>query len=618
MIRYYILSGLLFLTLTRISAQTEKRFTLSLAATLNLSDLPESLEPKVTTIQQQPHPAAGTELLKRDLYAERLRKQAKPAMQNKMQSSNAASTPQLLTLFQGNIASGVPNDNHIAISNTDTVVSVVNSNIRVYNGSGSLLFTRGLTALSSALGNFSNISDPHITYDPVANRFIIVYFSGSLATNSTVIIGFTKTSDPTGAWNFYKLPGNPYNDTSWSDYPYVAITKDEFFVSFNLLQDGQLDWRKAQKQSIIWQIDKQKGYAGDSLSTKLWGNIQYNGTYIKNICLVQPGSGAQGTGIYAVALRQLDLKNDTVFMMHIDNTLKSGAATFTTRVLRQDAQYGLPGNVPMQNKNYLQTNDARILSAVIENNMIHYVQNTIDTFYNTCGVYYGRIVNPQNSNPTLHGTIIRSDTMDYAYPSVAYAGGGITDNSVMITCSHCSKNVKPGTSVFYVDRTGNISSQVRCKDGEGWVNALLDTNERWGDYTGIQRKYTEPGVVWLSGSYSDPNNYSYRTWITKVKSTDLMLGAMPNRITEHTRASVYPNPSATGRVAIEFTLEHKQPVTVDLYDISGKLLQHLFDDACKAGINRFECNTSSLPKGMYTLVISSGDQTLASKKVVIE
>ena len=618
MIRSFTLTGLFVLCIFMASAQSEKIVTISRAATLTLSELPESFDARVTNIQQQPHPAAGTELLKQQLNTERLNKQGKPAPQYKTQTTNGASAPQLLTLFQANIASGVPNDNHIAISNTDTIVSVVNSNMRVYNGTGGLLFTRGLSALSSALGNYSSISDPHITYDPVANRFIIVYFNGSLASNSTVIIGFSKTSDPTGAWNFYKLPGNPYNDSSWSDYPYVAITKDEFFISFNLLKDGQLDWRKAQKQSIIWQIDKQKGYNGDSLVTKLWGDIQYNGTYIKNICLVQPGSGAQGTGVYAVAVRQLDLKNDTVFMMHIENTIKSGAASLTTRVLRQDAQYGLPPNVPMQNKNYLQTNDGRILSAVIENNMIHYVQNTIDTNYNTCGVYYGRIINPQNSIPTLHGTIIRSDTMDYAYPSVAWAGGGLTDNSVMITCSHCSKNVKPGTSVYFVDRNGAISPQVRCKDGEGWVNALADTNERWGDYTGIQRKYNEPGVVWLTGSYSDPTNYAYRSWITKVKSMDASLGTSVIRPNEVAGASVYPNTSALGRITIEFTLAQKQPVSVDLFDMNGKLLQHIYDDACKAGINRFECNTSMLPKGIYIVSITSSGLPIATKQVVVE
>jgi len=514
-----------------------------------------------------------------------------------------------------NFPNSIPNDNHMAISNGGKIVSVVNSNIRVYDTSGAVLYTKGLSAFSSAIGNFGGISDPRIMYDQDADRFIILYFSGYYATTSTIIVGFSKTNDPAAAWNFYKIPGNPYNDTSWSDYPILTLTKDELFFTFNLLQDGVVDWRTAFKQSIIWQVDKQKGYDGDSLTTKLWGGIKYNNKSLWNICPAQGGKSLQTGGVYFVSVRPSDLKNDSVFVTHVSNTIKSGNAQLTTKVYKQDRTYGLPPNVPMTNGNYLQTNDARVLSATIENNILHYVQNTIDTNFNTGGVYYGRIINPQNSNPTLTATIIRNDTMDYGYPSIAYMGGGSFDNSVMITCSHTSQYIKPGTSVFFADRLGQISPQLRCKDGEGWINALVDTNERWGDYTGIQRKYNESGIAWLCGSYGDPTSGQYRTWISKVKTTDASFGISGNTQPQIT-PTVYPNPS-NDLVNVEFQTTNKSAISADVFDLNGKLVAHVYEEAAKDGLNRFTFNTQNLSNGIYILKISSAGSLMASKQFVV-
>ncbi len=599
-----------------IFSQSQKKIIVPLAAAINAAAIPDGFDVNILTIKSQPHPASGSELLKRQLNEERQVKQQKPISLNKTNTTNNAATPILLKVFQANFASSIPNDNHMAISNGGKIVSVVNSNVRMYDETGTLIFTKGLSAFSSAIGNYANISDPRVLYDQESDRFIMLYFSGYYATNSTIIVGFSKTNDPTALWNFYKVPGNPYNDTSWSDYPILTLTKGELFFTFNLLQDGIVDWRKAFKQSIIWQVDKQKGYAGDSLITKVWGDIKYNGRPLWNICPAQGGSALQNNGVYFVSVRPSDLQNDSVFLTYLSGTLVSSSPQLTTRVFKQNKTYGLPPNVPMPNRNYLQTNDARVLSATIENNMLHYVQNTIDTTFNTAGVYYGRIANPQNSNPILTATIIRNDTMDYGYPSVAYVGGGLTDNSVMITCSHTSKNIKPGTSVFYADRLGQISSQLRCKDGEGWINALTDTNERWGDYTGIQRKYNEAGIAWLCGSYGDPLSGYYRTWISKVKNNDYSFGIAP-KIEETKLSQLYPNPT-TNLVNVEFEATNKSNIIADVFDINGKYVAHVYEDAVHDGLNRFTFNTNTFSKGIYFLKITTSGKTIVNKKFVVD
>ncbi len=53
-------------------------------------------------------------------------------------------------------------------------------------------------------------------------------------------------------------------------------------------------------------------------------------------------------------------------------------------------------------------------------------------------------------------------------------------------------------------KTPIFSPVVTVKQGELSINRLTDSLERWGDYTGVQPKYNEEGVVWMSGSYGRP------------------------------------------------------------------------------------------------------------------
>ena len=227
-----------------LHAQSQKTFIIPLAKTIDASTLPTAFDPVILNIKAQPHPASGSDELKKTLNSQRNFKQNNPPL-NKTNATNGATLPLIQKGFIANFPNSIPNDNHIAISNGGKIVSVVNSNIRVYDTSGAVLYTKGLSAFSSAIGTFSGISDPRIMYDQDADRFIVLYFSGYYATTSTIIVGFSKTNDPAGSWNFYKVPGNPYNDTSWSDYPILTLTKDELFFTFNLLKDGVVDWRTA-------------------------------------------------------------------------------------------------------------------------------------------------------------------------------------------------------------------------------------------------------------------------------------------------------------------------------------------------------------------------------------
>ena len=519
--------------------------------------------------------------------------------------------PQVVKGFKGNTTSGTPNDNDMAISNSNTIVSVLNQAVGVFNDTGKWAFNRSLSAIAKGINNLNRTFDPRIIYDPENDRFILVFLQGAYSGDTRVIVGFTQTNDPTKNWNFYAIPGNIFGDSSWSDYPIIAINKNDLFITVNRLKDNTY-WKNGFMESIIWQVDKQAGYKGDSLPQKAYTNIAFGGKSIWSICPARQGNDMQNGWMHFVSVRPSDLQNDTVFLHEITGSLKSGNAKLTTKILKTNLSYGLQPNAYMSNGKKLQTNDARILTALYQNNALYYGSNTIDTNTFSPAIYVGHIDFLNQTNPKITGRIISSDTLDFGYPSIAYAGGGLGDKSALITFSHTSDKTFPGTSVAYIDRNLNVSIPTRVKAGESIIQLLFDSVERWGDYTGIQQKYNELGVCWLVGSYGSNNTNS--TWLAKVKSTDPSLSVNDNPKTI-SNLMVYPVPSAE-IMNVQFEMKQSLMVDFTLLDMQAREIPLLHDKA-KAGINNFSFDASDLSNGLYVLYVKQNENILFSKKIIV-
>lgn len=592
--------------------QVERNGKAPRAKVIDLSET-EDWDPGVLTVREQPKPASDYSN-KKELLME-LRKQKQGHTVNlKNPGRSLTPAPVMLTNFAANNAQSTPNDNHIAISDSGKIVSVVNSNLRIYNEAGTQLLAKSLSAFANALGVLQNISDPRVLYDPAADRFIIVFFAGYTSSTTKIIVAFSETSNPASTWNFYSLTGNYLNDSTWSDYPIVTISQNDLFMTFNHLKDGY-DWKTGFRYSAIWQIDKAKGYAGDSLQFNYWHTINYNGVPVWNVCPVQGGSAPSGPETYFISVRPSDLNNDTVFLHTISNSYQSGNAQFSSKVLRSNLHYGLPPSALQKDGQYLATNDARVLCAFIENNKIQYVQNCIEPVNVTAGVYVGEIENPASSSPVVTGQLIADDSIDFGYPSIAYLGNNQFDNRAIITCSYSSPDTFPGTVAFYKDANGNISDMLVVKPGERAEDVLADTMERWGDYTGVQRKYNEPNVAWLSGSYVYPSQ-AYRTWIAKVANEDSSNVSSVNEVREKVDAKIFPNP-ASERFSVQVELPKSNFTQFALFDVNGKQVRILLEDNFKAGTAIFSFNTEHLGSGIYFLKISDRGNLLRTEKVVI-
>lgn len=529
---------------------------------------------------------------------------------NAAKTSGGPDRPQLLTNFNANTYNfSVPNDNDFAISNSGAIVSVTNTRIYMYDSSGTNLFWTSLDTFCGPL-NLPNVKyDPRALYDPIHDRFIFSCLNGFVDSTSMVIVGFSQTNDPTGNWNLYALPGDPNNDTLWTDYPIMALTENELFLTGNLLMNDE-SWQLGFVESICWQINLDDGYAGANLGTNLWYDVLFGGAPIRNLCPVQGGTTPAGPNMYFVSNRNFAVANDTVFIMEITDTIGAPSTQFLVDYGLTDTAYGMPPNARQRFNQYLYTNDARWLDAVLENGNIHFVGNTYVPATGYCGAYHGIITDITGSR-TVTGSILGDPVLDFGYPGIAHAGLSPTDNDYMILANYSGPNTFASYGMIFYDGAADAHSDIKgARAGTGYIN-ILSGPDRWGDYSGIQTKYNSPGTVWSAATWGRSNN-DPGTWIAEWL-TPFIVGNEPALAAPEVVA--FPNPTMD-YVSLQFQVEAPVFGEIALYDLQGRLVKSLLQDRLRSGLNEFTFSSAPLAPGTYFLQIKADGVVLATKKVI--
>jgi hypothetical protein len=571
------------------------------------------LNPQIVNYDVHPLPSAGYGNLKA------LRRLQRMNMGNNTTPSKLrgdAPNPIIVKGLTANTAQGIPLDNDIAVANNGNIMSCVNSNIKLWNDTlKATLNFRSLTSMVAALGNFTWISDPRSLYDPVSDRFVMTFFSGSDSWESSIFVGFSKSNKPDSTWNFYKLNGNSFNDSTWSDYPIIALNDKDVFITYNQVKDN-VSWQVGFKQSVIWQIDKASGINGAAtLPFTLWSNLKLGDSMYRNICPAKPQVAPFGNDMYFVSVRNVALSNDSVFLFHIDNSQQSGLAQLSTSFLKSNINYGFPPNVPLRDYQELMTNDGRVLAAIYTNNKIFFGANSINPAFNNAAVYLSTISNVTGANPSVTGKMVSNAKQEFGYPSMCYLGNGnANDDRVLWTFSHCYTDSFAGCSMLYQNAQGQYSDIISLKDGLTNVNVLSDSTERWGDYSGVQRKFNTAGTAYLANSYS--NQSGLRAWIAKIENAEFAVSNSdyPSVLQD---VQVYPNPSVA-HIRIDFSLQTRTKVNIALYNVQGQLLIQLPNDYLKAGNQSLYLNTAHLKQGMYIVKGTSSEGVLFSKEFIKE
>lgn len=517
--------------------------------------------------------------------------------------------------FEGNTyTSGIPNDNDMAISNEGKVVSVVNSDIFVFDENGTALLDITLADFSDTLGLTADKFDPKVIYDPAEDKFVICFLSGFTSATSDIVVGFSQTNDPAGLWNLYALDGDPRNyGNAFTDYPIIALTENEFFVTVNMVQEG-VSWQTGFVESLVWQCSKWDGYSGDSLSTRLWYDVKYNNKNLRNLCPVRCGSGLAGNNLYLLSNRNFAASNDSIFLLEITDTMNAPGVVMNVNMYSASAPYGFAGNARQPGGKYFATNDARVLNAFIENDVIQFVGNSKDQVSLNPSVYHGVIENVSGS-PVVTGFVISDSLLHYGYPNLSHAGVSAGSHESIITFNHTSVSTFAGCSAVFYDGNGNYSNRISVKDGLGYVDIPWYPGvERWGDYSGSQPRFNLLGKVWMVASFGQAN-HQHGTWIAEI--ANLIVGNEPASAPAQFEVRTWPNPAAE-MVTVEFEQNEFRLTQIALYDAQGKLLKTFISDHLRPGVQQFTFSTEPLPNGIYFLNVVSGNQPLVSKRIVVQ
>lgn len=526
--------------------------------------------------------------------------------------------PKIGTNFEGNELRNVtPPDNTIAVSTDGYVVSVDNYSIEYYKTDGTILLSReSHTDFFNDATLTGSIFDPRVIYDPIEDKFIYVILHGSSPETSKLLVSFSKSSNPQDGWYIYPLDVSSIvnNDGTWFDYPSIGISTNELYISGNMFRPNGNN--NQFEQSILLQMEKGPCFTGGTLKYQTWTGIKAaNGT---NAFTLKPLSfghnSSYGPGIYLVSNYSGGSSNGNIFVYNLTDDMSASDEELKSYQFNISGGYDIAGDASQKGTtDKIKTGNCRIQRGFYLDGILHFVFNE-EYASGYSGINYCRI---DIANNKIESKSFGLTGYDYAFPSIASFSSDEKDKSVLIHFLRTGSTIYPESRIMTFDNQMNASNSVLVKAGETYVS-IISGSERWGDYSGIARKYgsAEP-EIWVAGCYGVKNyrtNNGFNAWIAQV-SPAFGVG-IEETVKPTIKTSVYPNP-VEDLFEMEIDMPESGKVEISILDITGKVVKVLFQDKLKPGINDLTFNKNALQAGTYIVQVL-GDNIKSNTKIIIE
>lgn len=123
---------------------------------------------------------------------------------------------------------------------------------------------------------------------------------------------------------------------------------------------------------------------------------------------------------------------------------------------------------------------------------------------------------------------------------------------------------------------------------------------------------TETAQAWIKGNHT--NVWGNFSGIPVVRMNfDASLGLNENQSINEVK--LFPNP-ATDNTVVEFNLDNASDISVQVIDVTGKVVETISLTNASAGKNTAELNVASLATGIYSVEIKSNESSITKKLVV--
>lgn len=446
----------------------------------------------------------------------------------------------------------IPPDTHGAAGPNHLMVTL-NTQVRYQNRAGAVLGTLTLNAFWQSVGNPSAF-DPKVLYDPYNDRWMFTAVANARQASSSVLIGVSRTNDPTGVWNLYRVDADP-TDLVWADYPSIGFNRDWIVVQLNMyhISDNNFD------RSHIYAFNKANLYAGGTATFTLFSRSDIGATQVPAIThdntlatlyLLQNWNSANG-----------QLRRYTITGPVGSEVLTLGALIASGSSWSATPAGGLDFAPQLGSTRRIQNNDARMQNLVYRDGRL-WCAHTIFL--------------PPGSTPdhsavqwwslSAAGVIQQRARIEdpsgftfYAFPTIAVN----STNDALIGFSRFAAGQYAGANYAFraeTDPVNTLRSDFVLKAGEApYYKIFGGTRNRWGDYSSTVVDPVNDSDLWTIQEYAATPVGGFDRWGTwwgRIVPPNFSINATPPSQT------VRPGESTTYTVTVTGTTGFSGTVTL--------------------------------------------------------
>jgi pre-peptidase len=406
-----------------------------------------------------------------------------------------------------------PPDTNAAVG-PNHIVETVNTDLAVFNKSGTPIF--GPVPINTLWSGFgggcqtSNDGDPIVSYDRIADRWIISQFQVTTQPFQQCV-AVSQGPDPTGAYNRYVFN---YAD-GFPDYPKMGVWPDAYYVTYNLFNNAGTSFLGTK----VCAFDRAKMLSGAPATQQCFNTTNAFGGLLPGDLdgARLPPTGAPNP-IVALGATSTTL---ATWKFHVDwttpaNTTFTGPATVTVPAYTEACNGGTC--IPQSGGGSLDSLADRLMYRLAYRNFPDghqaLVVNHAVTAGTSAGIRWYELRLDAANNPSLFqaGTYAPD-------ASFRWMGSAAMDRSgnMALGFSTSSSALKP--SIRYTGRlAGDAAGTIT--QGEGTIitgaGAQGSTLSRWGDYSSMSIDPADDCTFWFASEYI-PANGTFN-WKTRIAS----------------------------------------------------------------------------------------------------
>lgn len=416
---------------------------------------------------------------------------------------------------------GWPPDTHGDVG-ADYYIQAVNTSIGIYNKSGTRLWAGTFDTFFDGTGTAcdnSNMGDPIVIYDYIADRWLITDFAWSSSSGPFYeCLAISQTSNPlSGGWWFYAYPVDNTSPYWMNDYPKFGLWPDAYYMSVNMFSYTSGTFRGPWAVAFD-RADMLTGSPMDSVVVQL--STTYFSLLPSNVRGAMPPAGAPNY-FFAVSWTANNIIQMWKFQV---NWASPGSSTFTgptnITVATFDSNFSaIPQQGTTQTLDTLarrpmtwaQYRNFGSYESVLLNHSVD-----VDTANDIAGIRWYEIRNPAGT-PTVYQQASFGSTGAGAVER--WMGSMAADRLNNMALGYSASNASMYPAIRYVGRlvTDPLNSLPQAEGTLYAGTGSQTTYNRWGDYSAMTVDSEDDCTFWYTTEYLATTGTNWQTRVGYFK-----------------------------------------------------------------------------------------------------